>query len=90
MYIQPIVQGTSCHCEFDVYYDAANGARRSGQWLATEGAAELARMGAFFSRPYGAWAKIAYAGASETTIMQRKVKSIFDPKNVLNPGKLCF
>src|SRR4030042_4338053 len=24
VYIQPVVQGTSCHCEFDVYYDPAN------------------------------------------------------------------
>ena len=84
MYIQPTVQGTSCHCEFDFYYDAANkGEMDRATWLATDGAAELARMGAFFSRPYGAWAKIAYAGASETGIIQRKVKSIFDPRNVL-------
>lgn len=91
VYIQPTVQGTSCHCEFDFYYDAANGSEvKRATWLATDGAAELARMGAFFSRPYGAWAKIAYGGASETGIIQRKVKSIFDPRNVLNPGKLCF
>ncbi|MGD0231824.1 MAG: FAD-binding oxidoreductase [Syntrophorhabdales bacterium] len=91
VYIQPIVQGTSCHCEFDFYYDTANGAEMErAKWLATEGAAEMAKMGAFFSRPYGPWAKIAYAGASETAIIQRKVKNIFDPKNVLNPGKLCF
>jgi FAD/FMN-containing dehydrogenase len=91
VYIQPTVQGTSCHCEFDFYYDAANVAEvERVRWLATEGAADLARMGAFFSRPYGPWAKIAYGCASETAIIQRKVKSIFDPGNVLNPGKLCF
>jgi FAD/FMN-containing dehydrogenase len=91
IYIQPTVQGTSCHCEFDFYYDEANGVEAErARWLATEGAAELGKMGAFFSRPYGAWAKIAYTCASETGIIQRKVKSIFDPRNVLNPGKLCF
>lgn len=91
VYIQPTVQGTSCHCEFDFYYDTANGAEAErAKWLAAEGAAELAKMGAFFSRPYGPWAKIAYAGAGETAIIQRKVKNIFDPGNVLNPGKLCF
>ncbi|OPY68063.1 MAG: putative FAD-linked oxidoreductase [Syntrophorhabdus sp. PtaU1.Bin050] len=91
VYIQPIVQGTSCHCEFDFYYDPDNeGGAGRAKWLATEGAAELSKRGAFFSRPYGPWAKIAYAGAAETAIVQRKVKNIFDPQNVLNPGKLCF
>jgi len=56
----------------------------------SEGAYDLANMGAFFSRPYGPWAKIAYSRAAETNILQRKVKKIFDPNNVLNPGRLCF
>jgi len=60
------------------------------KWLVTEGAASLANMGAFFSRPYGAWAKVAYGRAVETATMQRKLKKIFDPKDVLNPGQLCF
>lgn len=91
VYIQPTVQGTSCHCEFDFYYDANNKTEVDrARWLSNEGAAEQAKIGAFFSRPYGSWAKVAYAGASETAIIQRKVKSIFDPRNVLNPGKLCF
>ena len=46
--------------------------------------------GAFFSRPYGDWAAMAYGQATTTTILHRKVKNIFDPGNVLNPGKLCF
>ena len=24
VYIQPVVQGTSCHCEFNLFYDAGN------------------------------------------------------------------
>jgi FAD/FMN-containing dehydrogenase len=91
VYIQPVVQGTSCHLEFDVYYDPANPTEvDKTKRLATEGSEELVKMGAFFSRPYGPWAKVAYSRATETTIVQRKVKRIFDPNNILNPGKLCF
>ena len=91
VYIQPTVQGTSCHCEFDIFYDPENAAETErAKWLVTNGAADLADKGAFFSRPYGAWAKIAYSRAGETAAMQKKVKKIFDPNNVLNPGQLCF
>jgi hypothetical protein len=91
VYIQPIVQGTSCHCEFDIYYDPEDAAAVAGaKWLMTEGAAKLANMGGFFSRPYGPWSKIAYNHAGVTTETLKKVKNIFDPKAVLNPGNLCF
>jgi FAD/FMN-containing dehydrogenase len=47
-------------------------------------------MEAFFSRPYGPWARVAYSHAAETATMQKKIKKIFDPKDILNPGQLCF
>jgi FAD/FMN-containing dehydrogenase len=46
--------------------------------------------GAFFSRPYGPWADLAYGRFTEGVAALRKLKSIFDPNNILNPGKLCF
>jgi FAD/FMN-containing dehydrogenase len=91
VYIQPTVQGTSCHCEFNLYYDPSQSTEVDRvKWLVAEGSEELAKMGGFFSRPYGAWASFAYGCAAETVIMQRKTKEIFDPNWILNPGKLCF
>ena len=38
----------------------------------------------------GIWADMAYNRDAQTTILLKKVKGLFDPNNVLNPGKLCF
>ena len=91
VYIQPLVQGTSCHCEFNLYNDPAKqNELDKTKWMVNEGSRTLAKQGGFFSRPYGAWVDFAYANAAETVAMQRKVKKIFDPKGILNPGKLCL
>jgi FAD/FMN-containing dehydrogenase len=50
----------------------------------------LMDSGAYFSRPYGAWADMVYGRYDEGAAALKKLKSIFDPMNILNPGKLCF
>jgi hypothetical protein len=54
VYLQPIVQGTGCHCEFNLFYDPENKSEavrvRELSAAATDG---LMSRGAFFSRPYG-------------------------------------
>lgn len=92
IYIQPMVQGTSCHCEFTLPYDPQILSEVAKvRKMLTQGAAELADIGAYFYRPYGPWRDIAYSrvGGGEYAAL-KKAKDIFDPRGVLNPGKVCF
>ncbi len=91
VYIQPQHQGANCHCEFILPFDRDNpGEATSMRQLFTRASEELLRQGAFFSRPYGIWANMAYNRDAQSTTVLKKVKGIFDPNNVMNPGKLCF
>jgi FAD/FMN-containing dehydrogenase len=91
VYIQPTVQGTNCHCEFHLSYSPQRSIEvdRMRNFF-TAASKALADMGAFFSRPYGPWAAMGYSRAADTVIALRKVKNIFDPNGIMNPGKLCF
>jgi FAD/FMN-containing dehydrogenase len=91
VYLQPIVQGTSCHCEFDLYFDPAKKKEASkAKKLFELASSRLIEQGAFFSRPYPAWAGEVYASQKQFVDSLKKVKSVFDPNHVMNPGKLCF
>ena len=92
IYIQAINQGTSYYCEFNLFYDSNN---KNVVTTIKEKFLEISTIlmdsGAFFNRPYGVWAKEVYKRHSDQTqIALKKVKKIFDPNNVLNPGVLCF
>jgi FAD/FMN-containing dehydrogenase len=91
VYIQPVVQGTSCHCEFNLFYDPANsGEMERVKELSALAIKSLMARGAFFSRPYGEDARmIMNRDAASVTALSR-IKKILDPNNLLNPGKLCF
>ena len=91
VYLQPTHMGTSCHVEFSLPYDPASGSEVTRiQGLFAGAGEELSKQGAFFSRPYGIWADLAYGRDAAHTDLSRKLKKLFDPNNVLNPGKLCF
>jgi FAD/FMN-containing dehydrogenase len=91
VYIQPIVQGTSYHCEFNLFYDPANSRERNRvQALAGSAIHSLMSKGAFFSRPYGENARMILNRDAATVSVLHTFKKIFDPNNVMNPGKVCF
>jgi FAD/FMN-containing dehydrogenase len=91
VYIQPAHQGVGCHCEFILPFNRKNRAEMlKTQELFRDASLRLFRQEAFFSRPYGIWADMVYNADAGTTIVTRKIKEIFDPNKVMNPGKLCF
>jgi FAD/FMN-containing dehydrogenase len=91
VYIQPLQQGANCHCEFIIPFDRDNPKETAGvEQLYTGASKVMFKNGAFFSRPYGIWAAMAYNRDAQTKTVLKKLKGIFDPNNVMNPGKLCF
>lgn len=91
IYIQPTHMGTSCHVEFSLPYDPGDEKETAKvKDLFTRASEALSKQGAFYTRPYGIWADMAYSRNAEHTSLTRQLKGIFDPNCVLNPGKLCF
>ena len=91
VYVQPIQQGRNVHLEFNLMYDADQPAAvRQARALFEAASRRFMDMGGFFNRPYGLWSELAYARCPDTVAALRKVKSIFDPNGIMNPGKLCF
>ena len=90
-YIQPIEHNRASHVEFCLFYDPENEQEKAQiAKLNREAIVALMEKGAFFSRPYGEAAAIVYDRAANYTMALKRVKKVFDPKNIMNPGNLCF
>jgi hypothetical protein len=90
-YIQPLVQGCNYHVEFNLFYGPDNEREADLVRNLTNGVIDpLIANGAFFSRPYGETARYVLNKDAATVAALQRVKSIFDPDNMMNPGKLCF
>jgi FAD/FMN-containing dehydrogenase len=91
VYIQPIVQGTGIHVEFSLPYDPEN-ASEAGKvrGLAASATKALLAGGAFFSRPYGENTLTIMNRDAATVDVLNKLKKMFDPNGIMNPGKICW
>ena len=89
-YLQPVVQGRGCYLEFNLPCDESTAEESAGIEMFMAASETLMKSGAFFHRPYGPWAEMVYSRYAEGVTVLKKLKGIFDPNNILNPGKLCF
>ena len=90
-YMQPIEHNRACRLEFNFFYNPNEPAEvELISRLYAEAAEVLLSQGAFFTRPYGILAKLVYDKAAGYTAALKRVKKIFDPNNIMNPGNLCF
>ncbi len=91
MYIQPIEHNRACHMEFTFFYNPADASEKAQiAALYRNAALALMNQGAFFSRPYGELANMMYERAAGYTAALKRLKKVFDPNNIMNPGNLCF
>lgn len=90
-YIQPIEHNRACQIEFTFFYDEKNAAAKARiAALYKDAARALINEGALFTRPYGDLAPMVYERAASYVLALKRVKKIFDPNNIMNPGNLCF
>ena len=88
--VQPQVQGRAHRIECDLFLeDGGEKADITAEAALFEAAKELMPMGAYFDRPYGRLPELVYSEPTSTDAI-RRLKDIFDPDHILNPGKLCF
>jgi len=91
VYVLPLERGRAYHCEADFYsnpLDVRETERVYSLWR--EVSERLIDEGAFFDRPYGAWADMVYRRAGSYTRKLQEIKRELDPCNIMNPGQLCF
>ncbi|MCP4752116.1 MAG: FAD-binding oxidoreductase [Proteobacteria bacterium] len=91
VYIQPILQNHGCHFELMVPFDPENERElETMQKIEVDMTEKLLAAGAFLSRPYGTAALKVFGRNPGNTQLIRVAKGLFDPDNILNPGKFSL
>jgi FAD/FMN-containing dehydrogenase len=58
--------------------------------LYAEAQRRVLELGAYFNRPYGPIVDELYRRNGDYTALLKRLKKLFDPNYILNPGNLCF
>lgn len=89
-YLQPIEYGRICSCQYTFHFDPCDmdmAGKVSDLFL--DASKLVINMGGIFTNPYGQWAEMVYSRSATFTKVMKILKNVFDPNNILNPGKLC-
>lgn len=91
IYIQPVVQNHACHIEFMVPFNPNDSHEvENVRNFEADVTGRLIKARAFFSRPYGKAAEMVFKNNPGNTALIRVIKDLFDPANILNPGKFSL
>ena len=91
VYIQPLERARISFLQYGIPCDPNDASEVERVHKIFLEASELViQMGGLFTTPYGPWAEMVYSRTGTYTKTLRIIKSTFDPRNILNPGKLCF
>ena len=84
--VQPRHMGVCCRLEFVLPY--CDRCAEKVQALFEKASKEFCDMGGYFSRPYGKMGKIQLNKDAHGASVLARIKGIFDPCGIMNPGKL--
>jgi len=91
IYIQPQHMGSSYHCEFTLPYDPSSSKERElVKKVYTKASVEMSKLDAYYSRPYEMWAGLQLNKDAQSYSVLKKMKQIFDPNGIMNPGKISL
>ncbi len=91
LYIQPLENGRAYCCRYHLYYDPADQKQKQKMGeLDRDINRRLFLAGTLFNTPTENQSSLTYSHDTINTDTLKKVKDIFDPNSIMNPGKLCF
>jgi FAD/FMN-containing dehydrogenase len=91
IYLQPQHLGSSYHVEFTLPYDPDSSRERElARKVYERASVEMLKLDAYYSRPYGLWARLQLSKDAQSYMALSKIKGIFDPNGIMNPGKISL
>lgn len=88
-YFLILERGRGVHVEFELHCDLKDKEdSKKVEELWNKSSKDLLEEGALYDRPYGIWSELTYKKASNYHHKIKQLKYEFDPKGIMNPGKL--